>query len=499
MSVVPVVSLSRISKRYPSALALDDVDFELAAGRIHVLMGENGAGKSTLIKVLTGATRPDTGTMTLGGRTIRPTCPADAVRLGISTVYQDLDLAPNLSVAENICLEARRAPWRPLRWSQMRRRAQVALSQLGVSLDPSLPVGSLPTAAQQMTAIARALERNARVLVLDEPTSSLDRYETETLLTLLRRLRDSRIAILFVTHFLDQALATGDQLTVFRNGRNVASWPTNGLTRRDVVEAMLGRPSPTRVGKEFSSQAAPVEMDVAGLGRSRYLEPASFVLRRGEVLGLAGLLGSGRTELMRLVFGATPPQSGVVRVRGRVGRFTAPGQAVRAGLGYCTEDRKAEGLLAGLSMLDNLMLVHQVMRGIWRLGSDRDRRRIAHEWVERLRIKTPGLEAPIGSLSGGNQQKVLLARWLAASPSVLLLDDPTRGIDVGAKFEIRTMIRRLASEGMSFLFASSEPEELAECCDRALVLRDRAVVGELSAETLTTQGVVDAISQEADS
>jgi simple sugar transport system ATP-binding protein len=478
---------------------LDGVDFELAAGRIHVLMGENGAGKSTLIKVLTGATRPDTGTITLGGRTIRPTSPADAVRLGISTVYQDLDLAPNLSIAENICLEGTRAPWRPLRWREMRRRAQAALSQLGVALDPSLSVGSLPTAAQQMTAIARALERNARVLVLDEPTSSLDRHETETLLALLRNLRDSGIAILFVTHFLDQALATGDQLTVFRNGRNVASWPTNGLTRREVVEAMLGRPAPTEVGKERSSQAATVVMDVVGLGRAPYLEPASFVLRRGEVLGLAGLLGSGRTELMRLVFGATPAQTGVVRVRGRDRRFSAPGQAVRAGLGYCPEDRKAEGLLAGLSVLDNLMLVYQVMRGIWRLGSERDRRRIANEWVARLQIKAPGLEASIGSLSGGNQQKVLLARWLAASPSVLLLDDPTRGVDVGAKFEIRAMIRRLASEGMSFLFASSEPEELAECCDRALVLRDRVLIGELPGAALTTQGVVDAISQEADS
>lgn len=494
MRDAPVLRLSEVRKRYPGVLALDGVDFELHPGRIHVLMGENGAGKSTLIQVISGAVRPDEGTVELDGRPLRLSSPADAVRSGISTVYQELDLAPNLSIAENICLEGGNGLWRPLRWKAMRARARQALAKLGLALNPSVPVGELPTAAQQLTAIARALERQARVLVLDEPTSSLDRQETDTLFALLHQLRESGIAILLVTHFLDQAMAVGDEVTVLRNGSKVASWPKAELTRRAIVEAMLGRPAPEGTREPSPSRHDEIALQVNDLGRARYLEPVSFRLGRGEVLGLAGLLGAGRTELMRLVFGATPAQSGSVRIGGRRRRFLHPGQAVRAGLGFSPEDRKREGLLMGLSVLDNLMLVHQVRRGMWRLASARERRRLANEWIERLQIKTPGLETNVESLSGGNQQKVLLARWLVSAPQVLLLDDPTRGVDVGAKFEIRDLIRRYAADGMSFLFASSEPEEVAECCHRALVLRDRAVIGELSGESLTAAGLVEAIS-----
>lgn len=489
-----LLSMRGITKGFPGVVALDGVDFDARAGEIHALMGENGAGKSTLIKAMTGVHRCDRGSMTLAGAPFDPTSPADAVASGVSTVYQEVNLVPNLSVAENVCLgHLRGVPWRV-----MRRRAEEALRRLGLVLDVRTPLGAHSIAVQQMIAVARALDVESKVLVLDEPTSSLDVGEVAALFAILRQLRQDGLAIVFITHFLDQVFAIADTITVLRNGRLVATTPARSLSRLELVSQMLGRDasdlgSGTR--RAAPEVAEPSLLRVDGLGRRGAVHELTFAVAPGEVVGLAGLLGSGRTETLRLLFGLDAPTVGTLRVDGIARRLT-PRSAIRLGIGLTPEDRKGEALLHGLSVRENMLLVLQARKG-WLRRISRGRQR---KWVEslqsKLRIAMTDGEAPVDTLSGGNQQKVVLARWLAADPRLLLLDEPTRGIDVGAKFEIEGLIEELRARGMALVVVSSELDELVRTCDHVVVLRDRRMVDEVRGEAIDEARLVAAIAEE---
>jgi galactofuranose transport system ATP-binding protein len=492
-----------ITKRFPGTLALDAVDFRARAGEVHALLGENGAGKSTLIKVLTGVYPRDGGVVRLAGQEIRPRSPLDAQRLGIATVYQEVNLIPGLSLAENIYLGRF-----PRRWGRlggidrgaMRRGAREAFARLALELDVSRPVGSYPVALQQMCAIARALSLDARVLILDEPTSSLDRQEVERLFEALRRLKAQGLAIVFVTHFLDQVYAISDRITVLRNGRQVGEAQAAELPRLELVARMIGRDAAeVRQLAEAGARSGQARggtplVTARRLGRRGAVGPLDLAIHAGEVVGLAGLLGSGRTETARLLFGADRADSGQVAVQDRPLRLSSPRPAIRAGFGFCPEDRKTSGILPELSVRENIALVVQTQRGWWRPLSRRRQRQLASEYIAALRIATPDTEKPIRLLSGGNQQKTILARWLAAQPRFLMLDEPTRGIDVGAKAEIAQLIARLRDGGLAVLFISSEIEETARICDRVIVLRDRRKVGELAGDAVSEPAIMACIA-----
>jgi len=482
----PVLELSGLSKRFAGVQALHDVALSLRAGEVHALMGQNGAGKSTLIKVLTGVYLADAGEMKLGGESIRPTSPLEAQAIGLSTVYQEVNLCTNLSVAENIF--AGRFPrhgvagvWR-IDWKKVHADARALLARLNLQIDVTRLLGSYPVAVQQMVAIARALHGKSKVLILDEPTSSLDGDEVARLFALLRQLRSEGLAILFVTHFLDEVYEISDRITVLRNGEFVGEYLTSELNAPALIAAMIGR--------EFhASTAAPVDAEAAakrepllqarGLARRGAVEPMDIELRVGEVLGLAGLLGSGRTELARLLFGMDKADAGELRLRGELLKLTTPTQAVRHGLAMCPEERKAEGIVADLSIRENIALALQARLGVWRCISPQKQQALAERFIQQLGIKASDADMPIGQLSGGNQQKALLARWLATEPALLILDEPTRGIDVAAKQDIMDQIRALAQDGMSVLFISSELDEVVRLSDRVLVMRERRKAGEL--------------------
>ena len=472
-----------LRKRYGATLALDGAALELRAGEIHALMGQNGAGKSTLIKLLTGVETPDAGAIALDGRAIAPATPLQAQQAGISTVYQEVNLCPNLSVAEN--LYAGRYPRTRLGlvdWKQVRAGARALLRELDLDLDVDLPLAGFPVAVQQMVAIARALGVSARVLILDEPTSSLDEDEVRALFAVMRRLRGRGMAILFVTHFLDQVYAVSDRITVLRNGALVGEYLPAQLPQAALVAAMVGREVALAAGRGAASQArddAPVVVEARGLARRGSLQPVDLQLRAGEVLALGGLLGSGRTELARLLFGLDRSDRGELRIGGEAVDLRHPAQAIARGLALCPEERKTEGIVAGLSVRENIVLALQARRGWWRALPRARQGQLARQYVRLLGIKAGDIETPAGALSGGNQQKVVLARWLATAPKLLILDEPTRGIDIAAKQEIMAEVVRLAREGMAVLFVSAEIEELTRLGDRIAVMRERRKAGEL--------------------
>lgn len=507
-----LLSARAVTKRFPGVHALDSVDLELRPGECHALMGQNGAGKSTLLKIITGALRPDGGAMSLAGRPFDPHSPPDAQRQGVAAVYQEVGLVPTLSVAENLFL-ARfplRAPWLINR-RRIRLRAEQMLAEFGLNVDPGIALGSLPIAVQQMVAIARAIDMDARLLVLDEPTSSLGPRETEALFGVMARLKSRGLAILFVTHFLDQVYRVADRITVLRNGINVGTFAAGDVPRFALVAHMLGR-DPARahavVGGPSGPKAAPASpalttearpaLRARGLGRRGAVHPFDLELPVGRVVGLAGLLGSGRTEAARLLFGADRHDSGAIEIEGRPASLRSPRAAVARRVAFCPEDRKADGLFASMSIRDNIVMV--VQRTLSRLGfvSRRAHRRIAEDLIVRLGIVTPDADRPAGVLSGGNQQKVILARWLAAHPRILILDEPTRGIDVGAKAEIERLIADLACRGIAILFVSSEIEEVVRVSHKVSVLRDRKVVARLEDDGVTEPAVMAAIVGGAD-
>ena len=480
-----VLQAEGLDKRFGATVALDGAGVTLRAGEIHALMGQNGAGKSTLIRLLTGAETPDAGTIRINGHRIAPATPHEAQRAGISTVYQEVNLCPNLSVAENLFIG--RYPRRRtglIDHSKVREGAHALLAQLHLQLDVERPLGSYSVAVQQLVAIARAMGVSSSVLILDEPTSSLDLQEVQELFAVMRRLRERGMAILFITHFLDQVYAVSDRITVLRNGRLVGEYVAAELSQAGLIAAMVGREIDavgTSITRATLDTDSPPLVEAQGLGRRGALHPVDLDVRTGEVLGLGGLLGSGRTELARLLFGLDPADSGQVRVRGVSVGLHHPADAVACGFALCPEERKTEGIVAGLSVRENIVLALQARLGWWQAMSRERQQALAQEFVHRLGITLHDIESPLGGLSGGNQQKVVLARWLATNPLLLILDEPTRGIDIAARQEIMEQIVQLARQGMAVLFISAELDELARLCDRIVVLRDRRKVGELPA------------------
>ncbi len=500
--VASLLQLRGITKRFHGVTALSGVDFAVRAGEVHALLGENGAGKSTLIKVLTGVYSADEGSLTFAGEAIRPTSPKEAERVGISTVYQEVNLIPALSVAENIALGRQPGRFGFVNWSAVRRHAREALARLEISCDVDAELGSLSVAMQQMVAIARALDLRARLLVLDEPTASLDEKEVAELFAVIRRLRADGLGIVFVTHFLDQVYAISDRITVLRNGQLVGEFLTAELPRLALVGKMLGREVNDAAGRATgaspaagttSSSAAPL-LTVRGLTRRGAVQPIDLTLRRGEVTGLGGLLGSGRTETARLLFGIDAADGGEIHLNGARVSIDSPRDAVRLGLAFCSEDRKTEGILPNLSVRENLVLALQAKRGAWKTLARAEQDALCTHYISALRIKTPDAETPIRNLSGGNQQKVLLARWLATQPELIILDEPTRGIDIGAKAEIEQLIAKLRADGLAVLLISSEIEEIVRNCARVLVLRERRLAGEVGAAELTPERLMQVMA-----
>ncbi len=488
-----LLRMSGIVKTFPGVKALQGVDFEVQAGQVHALMGENGAGKSTLLKVLTGVYEAEEGAIEFEGQTIRPRSPQEATQVGISAVYQELSLAPNLSIAENIVIG--REPMGPLgiKWSAVRERARGALARLGLELDVDRPVGACSPAIQHLTAIARALDVDARLLVLDEPTASLDAGEVDALFEVIHRLKAQGLGIVYVTHFLDEVYRIADQITVLRNGTLVATDTPVAMPRRALVAHMIGREAPAEEGTTAKMAPDDGETLIAAesLGRQHSVTGLEFTIRAGEVLGLAGLLGSGRTETLRLLFGIDRPTSGRLSIGGKSTPFS-PRKAMREGIGLLPEERKNEGIFPNLSVRDNMMMVAQVQRG-WLSRVPAREFVQAEAMKEELRIATPDLDRSIGGLSGGNQQKALLARWLISKPKVLLLDEPTRGIDVGAKFEITGLVERLRQQGMAFVMVSSELSEIVQSSTKVSILRDRRMVGD--ATEITEEAIMSQIAE----
>lgn len=493
---MPLLEMRGVGKSFVGVVALQDADLDLFPGEVHAVMGQNGAGKSTLIKVLTGVHQADQGSMHLSGHKIHPDSPQAAQRLGIATMYQEVNLCANLSVAENILAGRmpRRFGW--IDWPAVTRLAQASLEQLQINIDPRRLLGEYPIAIQQMVAIARAVSQDARILILDEPTSSLDEAETQQLFAVMNRLKQRGVAILFITHFLDQAYAMADRITVMRNGRVVGAYLASELPRLELVSLMVGRAlkADDLVAKRPPAAQPRDLMQARGVGRRGSLFPVDLDIRGGEVLGLAGLLGSGRTEAARLLFGADRADSGTLTLDGAPLRLHSPIDALHAGLAFCPEERKTDGIVAELSVRENIVLALQARYGIFRHIAPRDQRALTKKYIEALGIKTADAEMPIGQLSGGNQQKAIIARWLATQPRLLILDEPTRGIDVAAKQEIMERVLALCGEGMAIVFISAELEEVLQTSHRVAVLRDRRKVAELPAEVLDEARVLRIIA-----
>ena len=495
-----VLEMRGICKYFPGVRALQDVDFTLRKGEIHALMGENGAGKSTLIKVLTGVYPKDGGEVHIEGvdgpAVIRS--PQDAQNAGISTVYQEITLCPNLSVAENMYIG--RTKGAVTNWRKMNSGAGKILESLGIPASPTQQLGTCSIAVQQMVAIARAVDMECKVLILDEPTSSLDEQEVQKLFGLMRDLRAKGVGIIFVTHFLEQVYEVCDRITVLRDGQLVGEYVIEALPRVQLVSKMLGKELDDMAdikgesgGEAISREGAPV-LEAQGLCSSAGIKPFDFSIRRGEVNGFTGLLGSGRSECVRAIFGADHVTSGSVKMDGRSVRIKKPLDAMKLGIGYLPEDRKGDGIVGDLSVRENIILAYQVMKGFFRPISRAQAEAFADNYIKLLEIKTASADTPIKSLSGGNQQKCILARWLLTDPKYLILDEPTRGIDIGTKIEIQKLVLRLAEKGTSATFISSEIDEMLRTCSRLIVMRDRKAVGELSGEDLTQTKIMATIA-----
>ncbi len=493
-----LLSMRGIEKRFAGVAALSGATLEVAPGEAHALIGQNGAGKSTLIKILTGYHRCDAGTMEFDGQPLDPRSPAEAQALGISTIHQEINLVGYRSVTENICLGRESRRFGLLDWRAMHREAQAALARLGLEIDVRRPLADYTTAVQQMVAIARALGFRAKLVVMDEPTSSLDDREVAVLFDVIRRLKADGVSVVFVSHKLDELYAVCDRVTVMRDGRTVRVAPMDGITRLQLVSDMLGRDVADSEATGAAAQAARAGEEmlaIEGLHAPPRVRGASLSVRRGEIVGLAGLLGAGRSETVRVAFGAdAAADAGQLRFEGRPFSPTEPREAIRAGIGFCSEDRKVESIVPEMSVRENLtlaLLPHLARAGV---VDEARQREVVDRFIRRLGVRCAGPEQPIRELSGGNQQKVLLARWLCMDPKLLILDEPTRGIDVGAKAEIQALIRELAEGGLAVLMVSSEVKEIVDGADRAYVMRDGRTVAELSGGRLTEDALMAAMA-----
>jgi galactofuranose transport system ATP-binding protein len=476
-----------IGKEFPGVTALSGVNFQLFPGEVHGLMGENGAGKSTLLKVLTGVYSIDEGEIELDGAPVRFSTPLQAQQAGISTVYQEVNLCANLSVAENIFIGREPRQFGRIHWSGMRKRSAELLGRLQIDIDTSAELSTYSLAVQQMVAIARALDISAKVLVLDEPTSSLDATEVAQLFRVLRQLRDGGVAIAFVTHFLDQVYEISDRITVLRNGRLVGEYATRELPQFELVSKMIGKELATleRLEEQPKRSLAAIEssqpvVEAVELGRRGAVAPFTMAIHSGEVVGLAGLLGSGRTEVARLLFGADRADHGQVRIDGAPASVRTPRAAMAHDIAFCSENRRTEGLVGELTVRENIILALQAARGWTRPIPRRRQDELVEKYISALQITPPNPDLAVRDLSGGNQQKVMLARWLITEPRLLILDEPTRGIDVGAKAEIQKLVVSLSDGGMAVLFISAELEEVLRLSHKIAVLRDRRMVTELA-------------------
>ena len=498
MSDNVILTMRGISKEFPGVNALSNVDFTLRKGEIHALMGENGAGKSTLVKVLTGVHIKDSGEIRIEGydEPVSIRSPQDAQNLGISTVYQEITLCPNLTVAENMFIG--RGNYRFINWRAQEKRANEILTKLNIPAKASQQLGTCSLAVQQMVAIARAVDMECKVLILDEPTSSLDEREVALLFKLMRDLKSRGVGIIFITHFLDQVYEVCDKITVLRNGELVGEYEIKDMPEVELISAMLGKDlediSKLKDEKKVYEGKDEVVYEAHNLSSTEGVKPFDFKIKKGEVNGFTGLLGSGRSESVRAIFAADRVTSGSVKMNDKDVKIQKPKDAMKNGIGYLPEDRKGDGIIQDLSVRENIILALQVLNGFFKPFSRAESEKFADEFIELLNIKTASKETPIKSLSGGNQQKVILARWLLTNPQYLILDEPTRGIDVGTKVEIQKQVLKLAEKGVSVTFISSEIQEMLNVCSRLIVMRDRRIVGELKDEELSQDNIMSTIA-----
>jgi galactofuranose transport system ATP-binding protein len=495
-----VLEARGVIKIFGNHIALDSVDFGLRAGEVHALLGENGAGKSTLIKILTGVYQPDGGGVYVDGAEVTLDNPLHAQTHGIGTVYQEVNLLPNRSVAENLYLGHQPTRFGLVDRRRMESAAAVLLKRYGLNIDPGSELGTHSVAVQQIVAIARAVELSGKVLILDEPTASLDRNEVNRLFEVIGDLKRAGLAIIFITHFLDQVFAISDRVTVLRNGRLVETRELNSVTRTDVVRLMLGKDIAFSGATDLEPDNPTTEvlLDFKRYGRSKSVQPFDLTIHKGEVIGIAGLLGSGRTEMARIMFGADPADQGSMTLSGTPTAIRSTSDAIAHGFGFCPEDRKAEGILGDLSVRENIVIALQGKLGWFRALNRDEQLEIAGKFGEAMDIRAASLDMPVKLLSGGNQQKVILSRWLATDPSFLILDEPTRGIDVGAHAEIVRTINRLRDDGMAMVVISSELDEVVAYSSRIVVMRDREMVAELRGKNINPGIIVQAIANHPD-
>ena len=480
---MPAISIVDVTRRYPGVVALRNVSVDIRAGEVHAFVGQNGAGKSTLVKILSGAIEPSSGQILLDGKPVRLSSPVEAVRQGIATMTQEMNLVPTLSVAENVLIG--HLPWHQGRvdWAEMRRMTRDLLKEVGFEIDPDVRIENLPVAQRQGVEIARALSRRARTVIMDEPTSALAAPEIEKLMETVAKLRARGTSVIYISHKMDELFRVADRMSIFREGEKVATLDTASTNREAVVRMMVGRELDARSERRGKADATkgPV-LEVEGLTSEGKFRDISFALHPGEILGIGGLIGSGRTEILRALFGADPVDRGTIRVAGEPVTQLRPDRMIALGMGLVPEDRRTQGLVLGMSILDNISLADIARQSSAGLRNFRREKSAAQKLAAALSIRAPRLATPVATLSGGNQQKVAVGKWLRMSPRILFFDEPTRGIDIAAKGEILRIIEDLADEGVGIVLVSSEQGDLLEACDRILVLHEGRLVAEFSRE-----------------
>lgn len=492
-----LVEIKDVSKHFPGVKALDHVSLSIRRGEVHALSGENGAGKSTLIKILTGVCTYDEGSIVFDGSPVAFKSTNESQKAGIGSVYQELNMIPYLSVAENIYIGDYPMGKTGIEWKELYENAQNQLDSLNIDVDAKKQLNELSTAQQQMVSIVRAVSRDCKLIILDEPTSSLDTKEVKTLFSLVRQLKEKGVAFIFITHRMEEIYQICDRITVLKDGHFIGTYQAEDLNQYQLVTLMVGREITQQRKQTYFSPEKDQNyvVEVRNLAKKPKVKDVSFGISRGEIVGLAGLLGSGRTEVAEMLFGSEMPDAGEILYEGILQKNISPTKAVRAGLAFCTENRRLDGIVPNMSVKNNIVLA--CMKQISRLGFVISRKRLAlvNRYIEELRIKTPTPEQRIRNLSGGNQQKALLARWMATNPKLIILDEPTRGIDVGAKQEVERLVQQIASQGIGVLLISSEIPELVRNCDRVIVLREGEQVGELAGAQISEEAIMQIIAQ----